>query len=94
MPEKLLKIKPTGENIEMDTSTALIIEYLGLKFVVDERFPYVDIYQSRNDLGDEQFIKSVDLEESIVEFNEFRAWVLGWIFNNVEIDKDVELESK
>lgn len=94
MQEKLLKIKPTSENVEMDTSTALIVEYLGLKFVIDERFPYVDIYQSRNDLGDEQLIKSVDLKEIIVEFNEFRVWVLDWVFNNVEIDKNVELESK
>ena len=94
MQEKLFKIKPTNENTEINTSTALIIEYLGLKIVIDERFPWVNIYQLGDETSDIQFIKTVDLEESIVEFNEFRAWVLDWVFNNVEIDKNVELEER
>lgn len=80
-------IKTSSINSEINTSTAMIIETLGLKFVLDERFPWVDIYKHSYERKEEEYIISVDTDESIVEFDEFSAWVLNWIFENVEVVK-------
>lgn len=87
---KLVKVLSTEFNIS--TSTAMVIETAGLKFILDERFDWVDVYTLKDQTSDESLIKQVDLKEDevITTFEEFKVFVLNWIFENVEVVENID----
>lgn len=78
-------------NLEVDTSTVLIVEFGGLSFEVDERFLWINVYQIDESHPKKEFITEIDeddmpiLVRSEESFNELKKYCLNWYFNNVEI---------
>lgn len=85
-------IKTTDTNIEVETSEILVVQIGTLSFEVDERYPWIDVYNIGGE--NKEFITQIDEEDMpiFVEHEELKTYCLNWYFNNVEIVSDEELE--
>ncbi len=78
-------------NLEVDTSTSLIVEFGGLSFEVDERFPWINVYQIDESHQKKEFVAEIDEDDMPIfvrseeSFNELKKYCLNWYFDNVEI---------
>ena len=83
-------IKTTDMDINIDTSTILVVEIGMTTFELDERFPWVKIYSTDGESKD--LITEIDSKQvqEIVSHEDLKIFALNWYFNNVEIVKSVE----
>lgn len=81
-------IKTTDANIEVETSKILVVQIGTLSFEVDERYPWIDVYNIGGE--NKEFITQIDEEDMpiFVEHEELKRYCLNWYFNNVEIVSD------
>lgn len=84
-------IKTTDTDVNIDTSTILVVEIGTLSFEVDKRYPWINVYA----IGDEkkEFITEIDDEDMpvFVEHEELKKFALNWYFNNVEVVKKEDI---
>lgn len=85
-------IKTTDTNIEVGTSEILAVQIGTLSFEVDERYPWIDVYNIGGE--NKEFITQIDEEDMpiFVEHEELKTYCLNWYFDNVEIVTEEELE--
>ena len=85
-------IKTTDTNIEVETSEILVVQIGTLSFEVDERYPWIDVYNIGGE--NKEFILQITYEDMpiFVEYEVLKRYCLNWYFNNVEIVNDKELE--
>ena len=67
------------------TSTAMIYETLGFRFVKDETFPWIDVYKFDTN-GKPIYLEEFEPEETIVEFTVLKVVAMNWIHENVDIE--------
>jgi len=86
----LNKIKTTDTNLEVDTSTVMIVRAGSFKFEQEEGRPWISIYLEGTTQEDDSFIEEITTDETvgIVDFEDLKRFALNWIFKNVEIVKD------
>lgn len=82
-------IKTTSTNTEVKVSNILVVEIGDFSFEVDERYPWINVYQ----LGGECkiFVTEID-EDDMPIFSDcetLKVFALNWYFNNVEIVRKV-----
>lgn len=82
-------IKTTDTNIEVYTSTILVVQIGTLNFEVDERYHWIDVYRTV-DFTKREYVTEIDEEDMpiFVENGELERYCLNWYFNNVEIIAD------
>lgn len=85
-------IKTTDTNIEVETSEISVVQIGTLSFEVDERYPWIDVYNIGGE--NKEFILQIDDEDMpiFVQCEVLKRYCLNWYFNNVEIVSDEELE--
>lgn len=83
------KIKTDLTDFEIGISTATIVTIGIFKFIKDEEYPWVDIYMTGGEK--DEFIEQVDIRDEIT-LDEIRTWAVNWVFNNVEVTKEVKAE--
>lgn len=85
-------IKTADTNIEVDTATISVVQIGTLSFEVDERYPWIDVYNIGGE--NKEFITQIDEEDMpvFVEHEELKTYCLNWYFDNVEIVTEEELE--
>ena len=78
-------IKTTDTNIEVYTSTILVVQIGTLNFEVDERYHWIDVYAVCGE--NKEFITQIDDEDMpvFVEHKELKKYCLNWYFNNIDI---------
>jgi hypothetical protein len=78
-------LKTTNTNIDIETSSVLIVEIGDFSFEKDERYHWIDVYMIGNE--NKKFVAQIDEENmpTIVEHEELKIFALNWFFNNVEI---------
>lgn len=85
-------IKTTDTEMNVNTSTILVVEIGVLSFEVDERYPWIDVYL----IGGEtkEFVAQIDDKDTPIftEHEELKRFALNWYFNNVEIIEKVEID--
>ena len=82
-------IKTTNTNIEVNTSSIMVVEIADFSFEVDERYPWINIYQLGGDC--KVFVTEID-EDDMPIFSDcetLKVFALNWYFNNVEIVRKV-----
>lgn len=77
------KITTNDNRTEIITSHALIAEIGCIKFVQDEKYPWVDIYSTSND-GD-VFVEQIETDDPIIDELDMKAFAYNWYKDNVEI---------
>lgn len=82
------KIKTTDTNLRVDTSTCLVVDINGTRFVLDERYPWIEILE----LCNSEYYKNIDeIDEDFVTeirtLEDLKVVAMNWYFNNVEIVK-------
>lgn len=85
-------IKTADTNIEVDTATISVVQIGTLSFEVDERYPWIDVYNIGGE--NKEFVLQIDDEDMpiFVQCEVLKRYCLNWYFNNVEIVSDEELE--
>ena len=85
-------IKTTDTNIEVEISEILVVQIGTLSFEVDERYPWIDVYNIGGE--NKEFITQIDEEDMpiFVKHEELKTYCLNWYFDNVEIVTEEELE--
>lgn len=79
------KIKTTITDMDIQTTSILAVEINKLRFEIDERFPWITIYQwneanlTRIDEIDEDFTIEIQTLEQL------KVAALNWYFDNVEV---------
>jgi hypothetical protein len=71
------------DSTEERTSTAMIFETMGFRFVKDEAYPWIYVYKLNDDI--ETFLEEFEPDDIIVEFNNLKVTCIAWIHENVEI---------
>jgi hypothetical protein len=78
-------IKTTDTDITVDTSTILVVQVGSFSFEVDERYPWINVYN----VGGESKEAVGEINEEnmpvFVNHDELKIFCLNWYFNNVEI---------
>lgn len=80
------KIQTTDTNIEVITSTALIVKVGAFKFIKEEDYPWADIYLTGGEV--DEFIEQIELDE-VITIDDLKLKAINWVFDNVEIVKTV-----
>lgn len=81
------KIKTTNTDIAIETTRVDVVQIGTFSFERDERFPWINVYQIGNE--SKEFIEEIDDEEIVTTFEELKIAALNWVFNNVEIVKEI-----
>ena len=79
-------IKTTNTDITVEISTTLVVEIGDLFFLVDERFPWINVYRTV-DFTKREYVTEIDDEDMpvFIEHKELKKYCLNWYFNNVGI---------
>lgn len=81
------KIKTTNIDMTIETTRVDVVQIGTISFEKDERFPWINVYQIGNEA--KEFIEEIDDEEIVITFEELKIAALNWVFNNVEIVKEI-----
>ncbi|HDK7158444.1 TPA: ubiquitin [Clostridium botulinum] len=83
------KIKTTDLNLNVSTGTMIYIDIDIFRFLYDEEIFNLTIEML--DGENFEFYKEVDLPEGevIVDHNDLKIFALNWIFQNVEVVKEI-----
>lgn len=86
-------IKTTNTNIEVNTSSIMVVEISDFSFEVDERYPWINVYTVGNE--SKEFVEQIDEENMPVfvdcpeGYEDLKRYCLNWLFKNVEIVKEI-----
>lgn len=85
------RIKTNSTDFRVSTSTAMIVNVGTFKFVKNEEYPWIDIYMTGGEK--DEFIEQLDdTEDEPINFDELKVIALNWVFDNVEVAKEVKAE--
>lgn len=85
-------IKTTDTDITVDTTTIMVVQIGTLRFEIDDRYPWMDVYLTGGE--SKEFVTQIDEENMpvFVEHEELKRYCLNWYFNNVEIIASEDIE--
>ncbi|AUN25413.1 ubiquitin [Clostridium botulinum] len=83
------KIKTTDLNLNVSTGTMIYIDIDIFRFLYDEEIFCLTIQLLNGE--NYEFLEEVDLpeDEVIVDHNDLKIFALNWIFQNVEVVKEI-----
>ncbi|MBY6800157.1 ubiquitin [Clostridium botulinum] len=83
------KIKTTDLNLNISTGTMIYVDIDIFRFIYDQEIFNLTIEML--DGENFEFYKEVDLpeDEVIVDHNDLKIFALNWIFQNVEVVKEI-----
>ncbi|MDP4143228.1 MAG: ubiquitin [Bacillota bacterium] len=84
------KIRTTDTDLTVTTGTSLIVKVGAFKFIKEETYPWIDIYMTGGKT--DELLEQNDSEKTdeLIDLEELKIFALNWMFNNVEIVKEIE----
>ena len=81
------KFKTTINEINIETSTIMVVEIGNFIFEADERFPWIEVYKNTD--GKKEYLESIDEENmpTFINHNDLKVYCLNWFFDNTEVVK-------
>jgi hypothetical protein len=88
------KIKTAYINLNVNTGTMIYVDIDTFRFLYDEETVYLTVQIEEN--GSYEFLDEVELaeDEIIIDHNDLKRVALNWIFDNVKIVKEKDLDKE
>lgn len=87
------KITTTDTDLSISTSKAIIVTIGLFKFSKEEFNSQINIYEIGHE--NDEFIECIyeEKEDSILDFKDLEIFAINWIFENVEVVKEIKEET-